>query len=140
MNLADCGSATIAFSGKAGIGIAYVFSSLFSSVVFLRLGEAVRICYSCLCLNRSRVDDVLFHPLLDDNTRSQELNERGGLHWRGISDSDKEEFLNFQLLIEKGIERALLSDGYSRASLNDKNIRYKIWGFFLVLPQGDPSF
>ncbi|KAK7298380.1 hypothetical protein VNO77_46839 [Canavalia gladiata] len=34
-----------------------------SSVVFLRLGEAVRICYSCLCLNRSRVDDVLFHPI-----------------------------------------------------------------------------
>ena len=64
MNLADCGSATIAFSGKAGIGIAYVFFSLFSSVVFLRLGEAVRICYSCLCLNRSRVDDVLFHAIL----------------------------------------------------------------------------
>lgn len=68
MNLADCGSATIAFSGKAGIGIAYVFSSLFSSLVFLRLGEAVRICYSCLCLNRSRVDDVpLFLFVLTGN-------------------------------------------------------------------------
>lgn len=86
------------------------------------------------------VAPYLSHPLLDDNTRSQELNERGGLHWRGISDSDKEDFFNFQLLIEKGIERALLSDGYSRASLNDKNIIYKIGGFFLVLPKGDPSF
>ena len=63
MNLADFGSATISFSGKVGIRIAYVFSSLFSFVVFLQLGEAVQICYSCLCFNRSRVDDVLFHPI-----------------------------------------------------------------------------
>lgn len=80
-------------------------------------------------------DPDVSHPLLDDNTRRAELDERAGFHFVGLSDSQKEEILDAQVIIERAIEKALLSDGYSRDELNERTKRNEIRGF-LFYPKG----
>lgn len=80
-------------------------------------------------------DPDVSHPLLDDNTRRAELDERAGVHFVGLSDSQKKEVLDAQVSIERAIEKALLSDGYSRDELNERNKRNEIRGF-LFYPKG----
>ena len=70
----------------------------------------------------------LSHPLLDDNTRRAELEERAGFHFLGLSESQKEKVLDAQITIERAIEKALLSDGYSRDELNAREKRNEIRG------------
>jgi len=77
----------------------------------------------------------LSQPLLDDNTRRAELDERAGFHLVGLSDSDREKVLNFQVIIERKIEKALLSDGYSRDELSQLTKRDEIRGL-LFYPNG----
>lgn len=75
-------------------------------------------------------DPDLSLPLLDDNARRAELNERGGfLHFGDLSDQQKDKVLNAQVKIERAIEKALLSDGYSRDELSQRNKRDEIRGF-----------
>ena len=80
-------------------------------------------------------DPDVYHPLLDDNTRRAELDERAGFHFVGLSESQKEKVLDAQVKIERAIEKALLSDGYSRDELNELNKRNEIRGF-LFYPKG----
>jgi hypothetical protein len=77
----------------------------------------------------------LSHPLLDDNTRRAELDERAGFHFVGLSESQKEKVLDAQVKIERAIEKALLSDGYSRDELSQLTKRNEIRGF-LFYPKG----
>lgn len=77
----------------------------------------------------------LSQPLLDDNTRRAELDERAGFHFVGLSDSDRDKVLNWQVIIERKIEKALLSDGYSRDELSQLTKRNEIRGF-LFYPNG----
>lgn len=77
----------------------------------------------------------LSDPLLDDNTRRAELDERAGFHFVGLSDSQKDKVLISQGYIDKKIEEALLSDGYSRQELCLKTKRDEIRGF-LFYPRG----
>ncbi|WVY89118.1 hypothetical protein V8G54_000212 (mitochondrion) [Vigna mungo] len=71
----------------------------------------------------------LSHPLLDDNTRRAELDERAGFHFVGLSEKNKDKVLLAQVQIERAIEKALLSDGYSRDELSQKSKRDEIRGF-----------
>lgn len=71
----------------------------------------------------------LSDPLLDDNTRRAELDERAGFHFVGLSEEKKEKVLLAQVQIERAIEKALLSDGYSRDELSQKSKRDEIRGF-----------
>lgn len=71
----------------------------------------------------------LSHTLLDDNTRRAELDERAGFHFVGLSEEKKEKVLLAQVQIERAIEKALLSDGYSRDELSQKSKRDEIRGF-----------
>lgn len=80
-------------------------------------------------------DPDVYHPLLDDNTRRDELNDRAGVHFAGLSERDRNVLLDNQLIIDKAIEKALLSDGYSRDELNDLSKRNQIRGF-LFYPHG----
>nr|QCQ81956.1 hypothetical protein [Ammopiptanthus mongolicus] len=80
-------------------------------------------------------DPDVYHPLLDDNTRSAELDERAGFHFAGLSESDKKNILDSQVIIDRAIEKALLSDGYSRDELNELSKRNEIRGF-LFYPKG----
>lgn len=75
------------------------------------------------------------HPLLDDNTRREELNERAGIHFQGVSQDRINDILDSQVKIDKAIEKALLSDGYSRDELSEKNTRNTIRGY-LFYPRG----
>lgn len=75
------------------------------------------------------------HPLLDDNTRRAELDERAGFHLANLPDAARSDFLDAQVIIDKAIEKALLSDGYSRDELNLKNKRNEIRSF-LFYPRG----
>ncbi|XLT06436.1 hypothetical protein HN51_045185, partial [Arachis hypogaea] len=68
----------------------------------------------------------LYHPLRDDNTRRVELDERAGFHFVGLSESQKEKVMDAQVKIERAIEKALLSDEYSRDELNELNKRNEI--------------
>ncbi|KAK7296927.1 hypothetical protein VNO77_49359 [Canavalia gladiata] len=74
-------------------------------------------------------DPDLSHPLLDDNTRRAELDERAGFHFVGLSEKKKDKVLNAQVQIERAIEKALLSLGYSRDELSQKSKRDEIRGF-----------
>jgi len=80
-------------------------------------------------------DPDVYHPLLDDNTRRAELDERAGFHFAELSDQNKNSILDSQVIIERAIEKALLSDGYSRDELNELSKRNEIRGF-LFYPQG----
>ena len=71
----------------------------------------------------------LSHTLLDDNTRRAELDERAGFHFVGLSEEKKDKVLLAQVQIERAIEKALLSDGYSRDELSQKSKRDEIRGF-----------
>lgn len=71
----------------------------------------------------------LSHTLLDDNTRRAELDERAGFHFVGLSEEKKEKVLLTQVKIERAIEKALLSDGYSRDELSQRGKRDEIRGF-----------
>ena len=71
----------------------------------------------------------LSHTLLDDNTRRAELDERAGFHFVGLSEEKKEKVLLAQVQIERAIEKALLSDGYSRDELSQRSKRDEIRGF-----------
>jgi len=82
-------------------------------------------------------DPEVYHPLLDDNTRRAELDERAGFHLVGLSEKDKKEILDSQVILDKAIEKALLSDGYSPDELNSLGKRNEIRGFFLY-PEGKP--
>ena len=74
-------------------------------------------------------------PLLDDNTRRAELNERAGFHFVGLEEDKQEKVLQAQVKIERAIEKALLSDGYSRDELSLRNKRDEIRAF-LFYPNG----
>lgn len=74
-------------------------------------------------------------PLLDDDTRRDELNARAGYHFAGLSEESKEQILEAQLSIDRAIEKALLSNGYSRNELNQLTKRNEIRGF-LFYPRG----
>lgn len=80
-------------------------------------------------------DPDVYHPLLDDNTRRAELDERAGFHLAGLSEKDRKEILDSQVIIDRAIEKALLSDGYSRDELNELSKRNEIRGF-LFYPKG----
>ncbi|XP_028753300.1 uncharacterized protein LOC114757217 [Neltuma alba] len=77
----------------------------------------------------------VYHPLLDDNTRRAELDERAGFHFVGLSEKHRNEVLDHQVKIERAIEKALLSDGYSRDELSQLGKRNEIRGF-LFYPKG----
>ncbi|KAL2322135.1 hypothetical protein Fmac_026514 [Flemingia macrophylla] len=80
-------------------------------------------------------DPDLSLPLLDDNTRRAELDERAGFHFVELSEDKKDKVLNAQVQIERAIEKALLSDGYSRDELSQRNKRDEIRAF-LFYPKG----
>lgn len=80
-------------------------------------------------------DPDVDHPILDDNTRRAELDERAGFHLVGLSEKDKKQILDLQEILDKAIEKALLSDGYSRDELNQLSKRNEIRGF-LFYPKG----
>lgn len=80
-------------------------------------------------------DPDVYQPLLDDNTRRAELYERAGFHFLQLPDEVVREILDNQVKIEKAIEKALLSDGYSRDELNEQSKRNEIRGH-LFYPQG----
>ena len=77
----------------------------------------------------------VFHPLQEDGHRRQELNDRLGINsiGRSLSSGVRESILETQLQIEKKIERALRSDGYSGDSILSK--RHQIRGI-LFYPHG----
>jgi hypothetical protein len=78
----------------------------------------------------------VFVPLLADEMRRQELLDRLTLNSLAKGEAlSLESIVGKQLLIEKRIEEALLSDGYERDSLLNK--RHEIRGF-LFYPQGKP--
>ena len=72
---------------------------------------------------------------LDDNTRRAELDERAGFHLANLTDNDRNDILDTQVIIDKAIEKTLLSDGYSRDELNLLNKRNEIRGL-LFYPRG----
>ena len=80
-------------------------------------------------------DPDVYHPLLTDAVRKQELEERLIINIIGEEYSPQvlDSIVETQVSIEKKIEQALLSDGYSRGSLLDK--RHQIRGFALY-PRG----
>ncbi|XP_029126296.1 uncharacterized protein LOC114915594 [Cajanus cajan] len=80
-------------------------------------------------------DPDLSLPLLDDNTRRAELDERAGFHFVELSEDKKDKVLKAQVQIERAIEKALLSDGYSRDELSQRNKRDEIRAF-LFYPKG----
>jgi hypothetical protein len=80
-------------------------------------------------------DPDVYHPLLTDAIRKEELEERLIINIIGEEYSPQvlDSIVETQVSIEKKIEQALLSDGYSRGSLLDK--RHQIRGFALY-PRG----
>ena len=86
-------------------------------------------------VNQQPVIPELHPPLLSDNTRQQELNNRLGFYWLGMSYNPevRDSFVRTQLLIERHIEAALVDDGYSRESVLAK--RDQMRGF-LFYPTG----
>ncbi|KAL4308690.1 hypothetical protein GQ457_01G033900 [Hibiscus cannabinus] len=76
-------------------------------------------------------------PLLSDEIRLQELGDRLRINCLGkaMSLGEQEDIVETQLLIEKKIEQALLSDGYSKQALIEK--RHQIRGF-VFYPRGTP--
>ena len=81
------------------------------------------------------VDPGIYHPLLADEIRKQELGDRLRIHvmGKGYSPAVVDSMVETQVSIDKKIEQALLSDGYSRDSLIEK--RHQIRGFALY-PHG----
>lgn len=77
----------------------------------------------------------LHPPLLDDNTRRAELDERLRTNWYAYAYTERnvDSFVRIQLQIDKHMEAALVEDGYSRQMVFEK--RNKIRGFFLY-PKG----
>lgn len=73
-----------------------------------------------------------YEPLQEDEDRRHELRDRLRINSFGHSEI-RESIVEKQLQIERKIEQALLSDGYSRESLLAK--RHQIRGF-LLYPQG----
>lgn len=74
-------------------------------------------------------------PLLDDNTRREELAARLRANWWGIAYNERilDSFVRSQLSIERHIEAALVADGYSPDVLMER--RNQIRGF-LFYPEG----
>jgi hypothetical protein len=84
------------------------------------------------------VDPEDYHPLQGDEDRRQELQNRLDINSFGrppVTDEIREGVVNIQVDVEKKIEEALLSDGYSRDSLYAN--RHRIRGF-LFYPRGMP--
>lgn len=81
------------------------------------------------------VDPDVYQPLLTDEIRKQELGDRLRINviGKGYSPDVVDSMVETQVSIEKKIEQALLSDGYSRDSLLEK--RHQIRGFALY-PRG----
>ncbi|KAK7239670.1 hypothetical protein RIF29_43321 [Crotalaria pallida] len=77
----------------------------------------------------------VYHPLLDDKTRRAELEKRAGFHFVGLDEYNQSDILDCQIQIERAIEKALLSDGYSIEELNARAKRDEIRGF-LFYPKG----
>lgn len=86
-------------------------------------------------VNQEPLLPELHPPLLDDHTRKEELNDRLGIHWAGLSYNPgvRDSFVQTQAQIEKHVEGALVADGYSRDRVFEK--RHLIRGF-LFYPQG----
>ncbi|KAK7364623.1 hypothetical protein VNO80_13362 [Phaseolus coccineus] len=80
----------------------------------------------------------LSHTLLDDNTRRAELDECAGFHFVGLSKEKKEKVLLAQVQIERVIEKALLSGGYSQDELSQRSKQDEIRGFCSTIDL-DPS-
>lgn len=81
------------------------------------------------------VDPDVYQPLLSDEIRKEELSDRLRINviGKGYSPQVEDSILSQQLEIEKKIEQALLSDGYSRDSILAK--RHQIRGF-IFYPRG----
>ncbi|CAL0305003.1 unnamed protein product [Lupinus luteus] len=79
--------------------------------------------------NPSHPEPDVYHPLLDDNTRRVELENRAVFHLVGLDQYNKEDILDCQVTIERAIEKAMLSDGFSRDELGDPRKRDEIRGF-----------
>lgn len=81
------------------------------------------------------VDPYVYQPLLTDEIRKQELGDRLRINviGKGYRPELVDSMVETQVSIEKKIEQALLSDGYSRDSLIEN--RHKIRGFALY-PHG----
>jgi hypothetical protein len=86
-------------------------------------------------VNQQPLIPELNPPLLSHFTRHQELNERLGLYWVGLSHSleVRESFVQTQLQIERHIEAALVDDGYSRNAVLQQRHQIRGWMFY---PQG----
>ena len=81
------------------------------------------------------VDPDVYQPLLSDQIRRQELSDRLRINaiGKGYSLEVQDSIVEKQVEIERKIEQALLSDGYSRHKLLNK--RNEIRGF-IFYPQG----
>ena len=90
---------------------------------------------ACVNQQAQNPEPDLSHPLLDDNARHAELNERAGFHFVGLEEDKQDKVLKAQVIIERAIEKALLSDGYSRDELSQRNKRDEIRAF-LFYPKG----
>lgn len=83
------------------------------------------------------MDPDLYVPLLEDGDRRRELTDRFRINSIGFPENPEErhQIVETHLQIEKKIEKALLSDGYSRDSLLAK--RHQIRAI-LFYPRGSP--
>ena len=63
------------------------------------------------------------------------ISARAGFHFVGLEEDKQEKVLQAQVKIERAIEKALLSDGYSRDELSQRNKRDEIRAF-LFYPNG----
>lgn len=84
-----------------------------------------------------RGDPFEINPLISDEHRREELNDRLGINSvaRPLDLAVRESIVGNQVLIEKKIEKALLSDGYSPDQILGE--RHKIRGL-LFYPHGTP--
>jgi len=78
--------------------------------------------------NPSHPEPDVYHPLLDDKTRRAELENRAVFHAElvGLDEYNTSDIIDCQVTIERAIEKALLSDGFSRDELNDPRKRDEI--------------
>lgn len=86
-------------------------------------------------VNQQPVIPELEPPLLDDNSRREELAARLGANWWGFAYNERilDSFVRSQLSIERHVEAALVADGYSPQVVFER--RHMIRGF-LFYPEG----
>jgi photosystem II P680 reaction center D1 protein len=86
-------------------------------------------------VNQQPVIPELEPPLLDDNSRREELAARLRANWWGVAYNERilDSFVQSQLSIERHVEAALVADGYSPQVVFER--RHTIRGF-LFYPEG----